>query len=97
MTVKDAIEKLSRKYSDSEDDFMRHGFSLAVREKERALKIERLEILARYGVATVDELRRMIADGGVAEHPGWEDLIEIKNIESEIAGIESDIRDLQAA
>jgi hypothetical protein len=33
-------------------------------------------------------------EGTVPEHPGWEDLIEIKNIEAEIKEIEDDIRTL---
>jgi hypothetical protein len=39
-------------------------------------------------------LEEKIKSGTVPEHPAWEDLIEIKNIESEISEIESDIRNL---
>jgi hypothetical protein len=53
-----------------------------------------LEILARYPVVTVKELEEKIKSGTVPEHSAWEDLIEIKNIESEISEIESDIRTL---
>jgi hypothetical protein len=31
------------------------------------------------------------------EHPAWEDLIELKNIEAEIKEIDRDIQSLQAA
>ena len=41
-----------------------------------------------------DDLNQKIAEGKVAEHPGWEDLIELKNIEREIEEIEHDIRTL---
>jgi hypothetical protein len=30
------------------------------------------------------ELKKKIANGAVPEHPAWEDLIEINNIEAEI-------------
>lgn len=33
----------------------------------------------RYCVVTVDDLRRRIAQGQVAAHPAWEDLIEWQN------------------
>jgi len=33
-------------------------------------------------------LRKKIEDGTVPEHPAWEELIEIKNIESEIKELE---------
>ena len=42
--------------------------------------------------SNVEELNQKITDGNAPEHPGWEDLIEIKNIEEEIKEIENDIR-----
>lgn len=42
------------------------------------------------------ELEEKIKGGTAPEHPAWEDLIEVKNIESEIVEIENDIRMLQA-
>ncbi len=48
------------------------------------LQTERLEILAKYESVTINELEIKIKDGLVPEHPAWEDLIEIRNMESEI-------------
>lgn len=93
----ETIDRLSRKYSMSQEDFIKLGSTLAMKEKKKNLQIERLEILARYGAETVKELEMKIKEGAVPEHPAWEDFIETKNIESEIAEIENDIRDLQAA
>jgi hypothetical protein len=95
MGVSDTIERLSKKYAMTPDEFIRHGSTLAMKEKKRKLQIEKLEILARYDVKTVEELEEKIKEGTVAEHPAWEDLIEVKNIEDEIREIESDIRSLQ--
>jgi len=85
------IEKLSKKYSNSPFEFLRIGSSLAMKEKKRELQYEKFEILARYNLLTSHELERKIKDGNVAEHPAWEDFIELKNIEAEIKEIESDI------
>jgi hypothetical protein len=63
-----------------------------LREKQRLLKIERFEILSRYRASNVEQLNQKIAEGDAPEHPGWEDLIEVKNIEQEINEIEDDIR-----
>jgi hypothetical protein len=93
----ETIEKLSRKYAMSPEEFIKLGSTLAMKEKKRNLQIERVEILARYEVNTVEELESKIKEGVISEHPAWEDLIEIKNIEAEIREIESDIRTLQAA
>ncbi|HLG29659.1 MAG TPA: hypothetical protein VI387_05555 [Candidatus Brocadiales bacterium] len=97
MAIAETIELLSKKYSMSKDDFIRLGSSLALKEKKKNFQMERFEILARYEVETVEELKQRIKDGSVPEHPAWEDLIEIKNIEAEISEIENDIRSLQAA
>jgi len=91
----EAIEKISKKYSNSPDDFIRLGSSLAIKERKTNLQMERLEIIARYEVTTVSELEDKIKEGIVPEHPAWEDLIEIKNIEDEIKEIEDDLRTLQ--
>lgn len=97
MTGMETIERLSRKYSLSQEEFIKIGSTLAMKDKKRNLQIERLEILARYAVDTVTELEEKLKVGTVPEHPAWEDMIEIKNIESEMAEIENDIRTLQAA
>ena len=88
------IEKISQKYSASAEDFIRSGIISNLKERQRLLRIERFEMLARYQASNVDDLNRRIAEGRVAEHPGWEDLIELKNIEHEIEEIEHDIGDL---
>lgn len=93
----ETIERLSRKYSMSTDEFLKLGFALAIKERKKNVQIERLEILSRYEVETVEELEKKIKEGTIPEHPAWEDLIEIKNIESEITEIENDIRSIQGA
>ncbi len=78
------VKKLSKKYSMTPEEFIEYGSILALKDKRKNLQIERLEILARYKTGTVEELRKKIKNGIVPEHPAWEDLIEIKNIESEM-------------
>ena len=63
-----------------------------LKEEKRLLQIERFEILSRYQASTLEELNQEIIEGKAPEHPGWEDLIEIKNIEEEIKEIDNDIR-----
>ena len=49
-------------------------------EKKRRLMQDRLEIMARYGVSSLQELEEQIASGDIAEHPTWEDLIVAENL-----------------
>ncbi len=58
------------------------------------LKIERFENFVRYRASNAEELNQKITEGNAPEHPGWEDLIEVKNIEQEINEIENDIKEL---
>ena len=94
MTTISQIEKISGKYATTPEEFIRSGAILNLREKQRLLLLERFEILARYNASSGEELAKKIAESIVPEHPGWEDLIEIKNIEEQIDEIENDIRAL---
>jgi len=86
------VEKISQKYSVSAEEFIRSGAIMNLTEKKRLLQIERFEILSRYRASSVEELNQKVTEGDAPEHPGWEDLIEVKNIEMEINDIENDIR-----
>jgi len=94
MSTLSQVEKISQKYAVSAEEFIRSGVIMNLKEKQRLLKIERFEILARYQSSNADELNQKITEGNSPEHPGWEDLIEIKNIEEEIEEIENDIKTL---
>lgn len=90
----ETIDRLSKKYSMTTDDFLKIGSGSMLREKKLKLQNERLEILSRYRIFTIEDLEKKIRSGEIQEHPGWEDLIELRNIESEILEIDSDIRSL---
>lgn len=92
MSALSQVKKISEKYAVSAEEFIRSGVITNLREKKRLLQIERFEILSRYQVSNVEELNQKVAEGDAPEHPGWEDLIEVKNIEQEIKEIENDIK-----
>ncbi len=94
MSALSQVEKISEKYAASTEEFIRSGVITNLREKQRLLQIERFEILARYQASKAEELNQKIAEGSAPEHPAWEDLIEVKNIDQEIKEIENDIRAL---
>ena len=64
-------------------------------EKKRAYLKERFEILSRYGAISVADLQTKIKSGKIPEHPVWEDMIEVENIEAEVREMDDAIRDLQ--
>ncbi|MBC8184573.1 hypothetical protein H8E88_26045 [candidate division KSB1 bacterium] len=60
-----------------------------MKEKKRGLQNEKFEIQARYNALNAHELKMKIKNGNIAEHPAWEDYIELKNIDAEIKEIEN--------
>ena len=66
-----------------------------LREKKKKIMLERLDILARYSVNSPDNLEIKIKNGEVAEHPAWEDLILLENLEAGIVLINRDIKSIQ--
>lgn len=92
MSLLSEVGKISKKYYKSAEEFIRAGVIMNLKEKKRLLQIERFEILSRYQATTLDELNQKITEGKAPEHPGWEDLIELKNIEAEIKEMANDIK-----
>ncbi len=97
METTEVIEKFSKKYAMSPASFVKLSSGLLLKDRKRSLQIERFEILSRYSSTSISELENKIGEGFVPEHPAWEDLIEIQNIEQEIKEIDDDLRSLQAA
>jgi len=91
MNCLEAVERLSKKYDMTMDEFLVTGSRSVLKEKKRKLQAERFDILSRYKVFTLVDLEEKIKNGEVDEHPGWEDLIELRNIDGEIKEIENDI------
>ena len=92
----ETVEKLSKKYAMGMDDFLLASSRLMLIEKKRKFQDEKFEILSRYQVTTIAEFEGKIKSGEIIEHPAWEDLIELKNIEGELKEINDDIQSLQA-
>ncbi len=89
------VEKIAKHEEMKKEDLIKESLEAYLLEKKREYLREKFEILSKYNVSTVAELKKAIKAGKVAEHPAWEDLIEARNIDAEIKEIESDLRRLQ--
>jgi hypothetical protein len=78
----------------SEPELIRKALHSLLLEQKRLALQERLEILARYRAHNITELEQKIATGQVAEHPGWEDLITVENLDARIGQIDVYLRDI---
>lgn len=68
-----------------------------LREKKREVLQTRLELLNRYGVVSAHELETRVRDSSVIEHPAWEDLITVENLEARLEELDGYLADLQGA
>jgi len=85
---------IARSFGLTEAELMEQALRRFLLEKRRELLQERLGILVRYQVETIQQLEERIADGEVVEHPGWEDLITIENLEASLEEINEHLRNL---
>jgi len=47
--------------------------------------------MSRYQVLSLDEFEKKVQDGSIPEHPGWEDLITLENIENSINNLKMEL------
>lgn len=80
-----------------EDSLLDKGIESLLREKKRGVMLDRLEILSRYKVSSAEELERKIQEGKIEEHPAWEDLIILKNLNSALEKINGYLASLSAS
>lgn len=95
--TEDVIKKIADDTGISIAELTTSGLLAFLREKKRKVMIERLDVLARYGVTSKEDIEKKIKNGEVVEHPAWEDLILLENIEEDLELIDKDIKALQRA
>lgn len=93
--TKEIIKKVAEDAGISVEELTLSGFLLFLREKRRKVMLDRLDVLTRYGVASIEDMENKIKHGEASEHPAWEDLILLENLESAIAAIDKDIEVVQ--
>jgi hypothetical protein len=80
----------------SEDELLVESLLEYLKSKKRDCMADRLEILSRYGVSSSKEIEEAIKNGRIAEHPSWEDLIVIENLEDKIKKLDKEIANIES-
>jgi hypothetical protein len=88
------IDEISRYTNIDKDTLIIKGIQSFLREKKRGIMLERLGFLSRYRVASKGELEDKIKKGEIGEHPAWEDLILLENLEAELERIDGYLENL---
>lgn len=89
--IEERYKDIAKKFFISIEQLKQDSLKSYLLDRKKQLMNERFEILSRYSVINVDELETKIKQGVVVEHPSWEDLIDLRNLEAEIEGIKNDI------
>ncbi len=79
----------------SESELSRQALISFVRKQKRQALQLTLEILAPYGANSLPDLETRIAQGSVAEHPAWEDLIVAENLTAHLEELDAYLDRLQ--
>ncbi len=79
----------------TEGELFRQALVSFLLEKKRQTLQLKLEILARYNADSPADLEAKIAQGAVAEHPAWEDLIVVENLAARLKELDDYLDDLR--
>lgn len=89
MTISGAfMEEISQALNVDRETLIAQGVASLLKDRKRRLMLERLQLLAHYALPSREALEQAFQAGKVAEHPAWEDVITLENLEGEIARID---------
>jgi hypothetical protein len=88
------MDEISQFVKVDRDTLISRGIASLLKETKCLVLLERLQLLARHGVRGREELERAIQEASVEEHPTWEDVIVLENLDAEIARIDAYLKTL---
>ena len=89
------IDEISRYVQLDREALLQQGIEAFLKERKRRLMLDKHEIVSRYGVHNSAQLEEKIRSGELNEHPTWEDIITLENLERAIETLDGYLRDLQ--
>lgn len=89
------IERVSKVLGVPQKDLVRKGLEGLLQSQLRTCSAEINELKTKYNVKTKTELEKKIEKGTVEEHPAWEDLILLENLEERIRKIRKELAALK--
>jgi hypothetical protein len=89
------VERVSKVLGVPPEELIVKGVEEFLQAQLRMCLTEIQEVKTRYGVKDVVELKRKIREGVVEEHPAWEDLILLENLEERARTLREELRALK--
>ncbi|MFZ3384921.1 MAG: hypothetical protein WA144_13440 [Candidatus Methanoperedens sp.] len=91
----EAVKIVSKDLGINEDALIQEGIVEYIKKRIKACMRDRLEILSRYNISSIGEFETKVHDGIIPEHPGWEDLITLENLENSIAKLKRELTNVK--
>lgn len=91
----EAVKIVSKDLGINEDALIQEGIVEYINKRIKACMRDRLEILSRYNISSIDEFETKVHEGTIPEHPGWEDLITLENLENSIAKLKRELTNVK--
>ncbi len=88
------VERVSKALGIPAEELVRRGVEKFLEGLLRTCLAEIREIETRWGVGSAGELEEKIRSGAVGEHPAWEDLITLENLEERTEKIREELKGL---
>jgi len=89
------LKHIAKDFGVSEEELLAESLLEFLKSEKRSYMTDKLEILSKYGVHSSKELEEGIRNGDIAEHPSWEDLIVLENLEDKIKRLDKDIANIK--
>jgi len=83
----DLLDQISQEINLDRETLINQGIRSFLKEKRTALMLDRLQILSRYQVTSKEGLQQKIEAGEIEDHPAWEDLILVENLDADLKKI----------
>ncbi len=87
----EAVKHLSKDLGINEDVLIREGIIEYIKSRIKACMRDRMKIISRYKISSLDEFEKKVREGSISEHPGWEDLIILENLENTIKKLKKEL------
>jgi hypothetical protein len=82
------LERVSKVLGVPQKELVKKGLEGLLQTQLRTSSAEINEIKTKYNVKTKAELEKKIEKGTAEEHPAWEDLITLENLQAKIREIQ---------
>jgi len=89
------VAEVAKRLGVKPETLEKSAIRLWLQHRLRVIETEITSILNRYSVKSLGELEARIRSGDVPEHPAWEDLITLENLEDEKKRIIEVLREIE--